>query len=98
MTFLLEDVDVDTNGTGVYGDGGPKPIAIWATNFGGGTVTIQGSPDAGTTWVTLTVDAVDATFTANAIRYVVRIGRGMQIRATLTGSAGADSVNVKIYE
>ena len=32
MTFLLENVSVDTDGDGVIADGGNKPVAIWATN------------------------------------------------------------------
>lgn len=98
MTWLLTDVSVDVNGTGVDGDGSGKALAIWATDFGGGTVTIQGSPDGGTTWITLTVDGAAATFTANAIRYLERIGQGMQIRAILSGSSGADAVNVRLFQ
>jgi hypothetical protein len=98
MTWLLEDISADANGTGVNADGGGKTVSIWATNFGGGTVTIQGSPDGGTTWITLTEGGVAVAFIANAVRYIDRLGIGMQIRATLVGSAGADSVNVKLFQ
>ena len=99
MTFLLEGVDVDTDGTGVKADGGSKTVAIFATDFGAGTVTLQGSPDGGVTWINLTVGGSAATFTANAIDFIDRLGQGMQIRATLTGADGStDNVNVKIFQ
>jgi len=98
MTYLLEDVSVDTDGTGAKADGGNKTVAIWGTDFGGGTVTLEGSPDSGTTWITLTIGGASATFTANAIRMVDRLGQGMQVRATLTGSSGASGVYAKMYQ
>lgn len=98
MTFLLENVSVDTDGTGVGADGGSKTVAVWATDFGSGTVTLQGSPDGGTTWITLTISGSSATFTANAIRMIDRLGQGMQVRATLSGSSGASGVYVKVFQ
>ena len=95
---LLDAVAVDTNGTGVKADGGGKTLAVWATSFGSGTVTIQGSPDGGVTWITLTIAGNPAAFTANSIRYIDRLGQGMQIRAILAGSTGASNVNAAIFD
>jgi hypothetical protein len=98
MTMLLQSVSVDTNGTGIPADGGSKTLSIWADNFGGGSVTIQGSPDGGTTWITLTYGGNPAVFTSNTVRLINRLGQGMQVRATLTGSSGASNVNADLYE
>jgi len=98
MTKLLDNVSVDTDGPGIDADGGSKTLSIWADNFGGGSVTIQGSPDGGNTWITLTYGGNPAIFTSNTIRLVNRLGQGMQIRATLTGSTGASNVNADIYQ
>lgn len=98
MQKLLNNVSADTTGSGIKADGGSKTLSVWATSFGGGTVTIQASPD-GTTWITLTLSGGDsATFTANAVRLIDRIGQGMQIRATLTGSTAPSGVNVSLHD
>ena len=96
--WLLKAVDADVNGTGITTDGGSKTVQIWATNFGGGTVTLQSSADGGVTWVTLTIAGLPATFTSNAVRKIDRLGQGMLIRATLAGSTGASNVNVKLFQ
>jgi len=103
QTILLDNVSVDTDGVGVAADGGSKTVVIWISSggsFGGGTITLQTSPDGGgssDTWVTLTINAVDATFTANAARVIDHLGPGLFIRATLTGATAASNVNVKIF-
>ncbi|MGY4469361.1 hypothetical protein ACVWWK_005070 [Bradyrhizobium sp. LB9.1b] len=45
-------VNLTANGTTnpVPWSGGHGSIAVWG-NFGGGTVTLQMSPDSGTTWI-----------------------------------------------
>jgi hypothetical protein len=98
MTKLLDNVSVDTNGDGVRGDGAGKALVIWADNFGGGSVNIEFSPDAGTTWVIGTIGGNPASFTANTTKYIVKIGQSEQIRATLTGSTGASNVNAQISQ
>lgn len=96
--MLLNGVNIDTDGIPVDGDGGNKVFAVWANDFGGGTVTLEASPDGGTTWITLTYGGNPATFTGNTIRLIDRIGQGMKIRATLTGSTGASNVNADLFQ
>ncbi len=98
MTLLLDAVDANTNGGGVNTDGGSRTVVIWATDYDGGTVTLQASPDDGTTWITLTVDGSPATFTANAVRVIDYLGQGLQMRATLTGATNPVAVSVGIYQ
>lgn len=99
---LLDGVSVNTTGVGAKADGSSKVVAIWATDFGTGTVTLQGSPDGGgttDTWVTLTIGGSAAEFTANAIRLIDKIGQGMHTRAILTGANGStDTVSVKLFD
>lgn len=98
MTKLLDNVSVDTEGTPVVSDGSNKTLSVWATNFGGGSVTIQGSPDGGVTWITLTYGGNPTIFTSNTIRLIDRIGHGMLTRAILTGSSGAVNVNAQLFQ
>jgi len=98
MAKLLDNVSVDTDGTPVLGDGSGKGLAIWATTWGSGTVTIQVSPDNKVTWITATIGGNPASFTANAVRYIIKIGQGQWIRATLTGSSGAVGVNAETFQ
>ena len=76
-------------------DGAEPLIAVWATSFGGGTVTIQVSPDDGTTWITMKklLDGSAATYTSNTTDLLEDIAAGYLIRATLTGSTAASNVN-----
>lgn len=97
MTRLLNNVSVDTDGTPQPGDGGSKQISIWATNYGGGSVTIQTSPDL-VTWITIKYMGSPAVFTSDISLKLDKIGQGMFIRATLTGSSGASGVNVDMAQ
>ncbi len=99
MTFLLENISVDTDGAGVNADGSNKTLCVWATSFGGGTVNIEGSPDGGTTWIILQlINGADAQFTANTFKIIDRLGQGCLIRATLAGSSGANNVNAALFQ
>lgn len=93
---LLNNVNGDFDGVGVGADGGAKTVIIRADDFGGGTVTLQGSDD-NVTFITLTIGGAVATFTANAIRVIDHMGQGSFIRATLTGSTSPSNVRVKIF-
>lgn len=53
---------------------------VVAGTFGGGTVTIQCSPNGGTTWVD-----TEATFTAAGVKNIIG-GEGLQFRLNLTGA------------
>lgn len=95
---LLDNVSVDTDGTPDKGLGQGMGLTIWATSFGGGAVNIELSPDNGVTWVLATYGGNPASFTSNITKYIVKIGQGQLIRATLTGSSGASNVNAMIFQ
>jgi hypothetical protein len=86
-----------TNGSGA-GQNCPYP---WGTidcygTFDGGTVTIDMSPDGGTTWYTLQ-DTVwnNVAFTADGYANFERATR-IQLRATLSGSSGSTDVTCQV--
>jgi hypothetical protein len=97
MARLLNNVSVDTDGIPQPGDGGSKQISIWGADYGGGSVTIQTSPDL-ITWITLKYGGNPAVFTSNISLKLDKIGQGFYIRATLTGSSGASGVNVDMAQ
>lgn len=87
----LSDVDGDSVTTNIY----PKIICVWADDFGGGTVTIQTTPDAGTTWI----DIPNSSYTTNTVANISgRIPQGFPIRAKLSGSTSPVNVNAVLYE
>lgn len=97
MKFLLQNVSANATGTAVENSGEEAILAIFATSFGGGTVTVEGTPNGGTTWITLTKkDGNPATFTANAFAVCFKIAQGYQIRARLTGSTNPVALNVTL--
>ena len=67
------------------GQGGLRTVVAWGT-FGGGTLTLQMSPDGGTTWLSL---GADVEFTADGVANV-QLGAGIPLRANLAGSTGAN--------
>lgn len=96
-TTLLDNISADATGTGICGNQKRLVVYVWATDFGGGTVTIECSPDDGTTWFTCkhAVDNDDASFTAKGCMELQPLGQDAQIRATLSGSTGASGVYAK---
>jgi hypothetical protein len=99
MINLLNAVDVDTDGSLVTASVYPKIIAVWADDFGGGTVNIETSPDSGTTWIPITRGGVALTYTANSVDQISGlIAQGFPIRATLTGSTSPSNVSAALYE
>lgn len=96
--ILLDAVDTNTDGAGFDTDGATKTLVVWGDDFGGGTVTVQGSPDKGTTWITLTITGSPVAFTANAIRFLERLGQGLQVRATLTGATSPSNVSAALCD
>lgn len=97
MPYLLKNVSVDTDGDLIKGDGSKYELDIWATSFGGGTVNIEISPDNGTTWILATYGGNPASFSENKALHIEKVAHGEYIRATLTGSTGADNVNAIIF-
>ena len=99
MISLLDAVDVDTDGALVTAAVYPKIIAVWAVDFGGGTVNLETSPDAGVTWIPITRDGIALTYTANAVDQISGlIAQGFPVRATLTGSTTPSDVSAALYE
>jgi hypothetical protein len=98
MTKLLDNVSVDTIGTPQAGDGGSKQISVWATDFGGGSVTIELSPNNGVTWNTLIYNSNPAVFTENIDFFLFKFSQGVLMRAALSGSSGASNVNADIFQ
>lgn len=96
--LLLNAVTEDTNGTPVSADGGSKTLVVWSTDFGGGTVTVQVSPDAGTTWIPLAQSGVALAFTANGAHIIDRLGQGLLVRAVLSGSTTPDAVSAALFQ
>ena len=82
--ILLDAVTADGAGTPIVAKGGTRSIFAYGT-FGGGTCTLEMSPDDGTTWI----QHVDLTFTTNSVVNFL-IANGISIRGNLSGSAGAN--------
>lgn len=55
--------------------------------FGGATITVELSPDGGTTWV-----ATSAVLTATGVQNFIG-GEGLKFRLTLSGATGTTNVN-----
>lgn len=71
-------------------------LYVWSSDFGGGTVTLQVSPDNGVNWFTArTVDEGQATTTISDV-LTVRL-RGSRVRAKLSGATSPDPVTVMLY-
>jgi len=94
---LLDNVSVNTEGEPYKGLGAGMALDIWAEDFGGGTVNIELSPDNGTTWIMGSFGGNPSSFTENKALYIIKIGIGELIRATLTGATGASNVNVMLF-
>ena len=84
---LLTAVSTNSNGTAVQTEGGTMTFAAWGT-WDGATVTLQYSPDGGTTWIPV---GSDTTLTANGAANF-RVAAGMQIRCVVSG-VGTTSVS-----
>ena len=61
---------------------------IASGTFGGATLTVEISPDGGTTWV-----STGSTLTAAGV-VELAYGEGTSLRVTLSGATGTTSVNV----
>jgi len=98
-SYAAGDAASSEYGIPVYGGPLRQVIAAvfcWATNFQGGTVTIQISPD-GTNWFTARrVNEQQSQFTVSDV-HMVHL-RGRYIRAELTGTgASVTDLNVQVF-
>ena len=101
---MLDGVSVDTNGqafwVGNIRSNSPLVMShfacfVWGT-LGGGTVTLQVSPDNGLNWFTARrTDENQAIFTIPDL-YMIALPIELHVRAKLTGSAGASGVSVEL--
>lgn len=95
---LLNAIDADANGTAYtldtdgQGEIQEVGVAAYADTWGSGTVTLQGSPDGGTTWIAIT----DAAFTANG--YAVVKVPFPSVRAILAGATNPVDVTCILYD
>lgn len=96
--ILLNGISVNTTGSAKNTTGSGQNICVWATNFGGGSVTVQVSPDSGTTWITITYNGAPAIFTSNSVFYCERISTELLVRAVLSGASGAINVNAILVD
>ena len=84
---LLTDVSANGNGTAVNTPGGTLTFSAFGT-WDGATVTLQYSPDAGTTWMAV---GSDTTMTADGVANV-RLPPGTPMRCVVSG-VGTTSVS-----
>ena len=99
MIILLENESGDVNGDSTTMHVYPKIFAVWADDFGGGTVSVEATPDGGTTWIPLTKNGIPLAYTANAIDQISGlIAQGMHVRAVLSGSTLPVNVNAVLHE
>ena len=97
MKLLLSEATANTTGTQTVVDftsniynGGKASVIAFGT-WGGATITLQFSPDGGTTWYAV---GTSTTFTANGWATFEIHGR-VKIRASLT-NAGTTSLSIGI--
>ncbi len=77
--------------------GGAATLAVFGT-FDSGTVKLQLSYDAGTTWFDATDDFGDVvSFTANGAK-AIWYGGAPLVRVNLAGSSGATAVTVEAHD
>lgn len=90
--ILLSSVSTDSSGDAAMLTGGVHTFAAWGT-WDGATVTLEYSPDGGTTWIAV---GSDTTLTANGVANF-QLAAGMYVRATVS-SVGTTSVSAQAYQ
>lgn len=88
---IMDGINVDTVSSNSTMLGVVTLIYIFATSFGGGTITIENSVDGGVTWIPLKL------YTNSDADEIIALAENSLLRARLTGSGGASNVNVWIY-
>jgi hypothetical protein len=92
---LLDNVAVDTVGTAFRGDGGGKALSVIGNSLGGGSVTVEVSDESKTYWAPVTFkDGIPFVVTVFAVYKLEKMPQGQYIRASLSGSSGANDVSV----
>lgn len=92
---LLDGVSVDTVGDATRGDGGVKVLSVIGNSLGGGSVTVEVSDDDQTYWAPVTFkDGIPFVVTDFLAFKLEKMPQAQFIRATLSGSSGANDVSV----
>ncbi len=92
---LLDNVSVDTVGTASRGDGGVKVLSVVGNLLGGGSVSVEVSDESKTYWAPVTFkDGIPFVVTSFGAYKLEKMPQAQYIRATLSGSTGANNVSV----
>ena len=70
--------------------GGAGTVVAWGSDFGSGTIKLQMSPDAGTTWIDTGIS-----FTANGVERFA-LEPGVDLRFDLSGST-SPTVSAQLF-
>ncbi len=99
MITLLSSLGSNGSGTPVIVTVYPMILSVWADDFDGGTVSIEATPDDGTTWIPITRNGFALAYTSNMIDQISGlIPQGVSIRATLSGAGTPVNVNAALAE
>ena len=90
---LLSSVSTNSSGDAVQLTGGVMTFAAWGT-WDTATVTLEYSPDGGTTWIAV---GSDTTLTADGVANF-QLPAGTYIRATVSSVGGSTSVSAQAYQ
>ena len=94
MIELFAAQTANANGSSFDWPGGAKAATFvgygtWDTS----TLTLEMSPDGGTTWIPVT----GMSLTANGHLDIPPLGSGVQVRAVLASVGGTTSINARIF-
>jgi len=99
MIQLLENQTIDTSGSQLSQDtqntllmGEYRTVTAWGT-WDGATVTLEFSPDEGTTWIAC---GDDTTFTADGGGNLYVAPQGILLRGSVTSAGASTDVNLSM--
>jgi hypothetical protein len=94
---LLDKVSTDTVGDAFSGDGDWKSLVITADDLGGGTISVELSDTSKTYWApAMYKDDIPFEVTDIGAFKLEKMPSGIYIRASLSGSTGANDVSVEL--
>ena len=94
--FVNENLSGDLDGDEKNYDGGSKVVYAYADSWSAGTFEIQTRVNGGP-WITATTGGAPATFSANAVAKLDRLGSGSKVRGVATGVT-ATNFNASLQE
>jgi hypothetical protein len=92
MNSMTKKVDAAGNGTTATWPANGQDRVCVAGTFDSATVTIQASPDSGTTWVQVSDDTA---FTA-AAWYAMDLPIGVLLRAVISGGGDGTAIDIHV--